>query len=446
MIVNNERIPPVEISESFVYLGKEFSFSMSNDEVKNSIQKELNEYLDKIDRLPIKPLNKIDIITKYVFSKFKWRFSIYKLTETWVEKNIDNIISRFIRKWLQLPISANISHLKFRRSRLGINYNTAKDIYQQCKLSVRRILFSSKNEEIKKFHNVTTKDNVCSDEIIALNQESYNSRSACSKTLKKRIEDSSWDHFMGLSEQNKLIKHLINSCTGVAILNWQKMINYMCSNIFNFSRRALILSLSNASNTYRWKITPSPNCRLCSKLQTQLHVFSYCKAALKRYTWRHDSILNTISFYLQHLNQSIYDIYIDIPNDHRFRNPALLFTSQRPDIVINTKNRMIVIELTVPYETNSKKSREYKKDRYQNLKENLVNQVDLLEIHFLEITSLGFITKDIKTVKKLFNSLFPKKDTERLLLKCSEVALRATFFIYCRRDKDWNNPELLSFI
>ena len=91
LIVNNERIPPVEISESFVYLGKEFSFSMSNDEMKNSIQKELNEYLDKIDRLPIKPLNKIDIITKYVFSKFKWRFSIYKLTETWLEKILVNL-------------------------------------------------------------------------------------------------------------------------------------------------------------------------------------------------------------------------------------------------------------------------------------------------------------------------------------------------------------------
>ena len=35
MIINNEMIQPVEIGESFIYLGKSFSFDMSTENVKN---------------------------------------------------------------------------------------------------------------------------------------------------------------------------------------------------------------------------------------------------------------------------------------------------------------------------------------------------------------------------------------------------------------------------
>ena len=45
-----------------------------------------------IDKLPLTPLNKISIVQVYVFSKLRCRFSVFDLTETWVDKNIDKII------------------------------------------------------------------------------------------------------------------------------------------------------------------------------------------------------------------------------------------------------------------------------------------------------------------------------------------------------------------
>ena len=44
----------------------------------------------------------------------------------------------------------------------------------------------------------------------------------------------------------------------------------------------------------------------------------------------------------------------------------------RPDIVLKNVNQIIAIEVTCPYETNTKKSRELKKRRYENLEIELI--------------------------------------------------------------------------
>ena len=58
---------------------------------------------------------------RYVFSKLKWWFSIYNLTETWVSENLDNVINRYYRKWLHFPVSGNITHLTLPKNNLGLN-------------------------------------------------------------------------------------------------------------------------------------------------------------------------------------------------------------------------------------------------------------------------------------------------------------------------------------
>ena len=52
----------------------------------------------------------------------------------------------------------------------------------------------------------------------------------------------------------------------------------------------------------------------------------------------------------------------------------------------------------------------------------------------LEVTILDFVSKNIAKFHKL---------TLAIIAKC--VALRATFYIYCWRNKPCNDPELLHF-
>ena len=95
--LNNEVIPPVKLNETFTYLGKTFSYTMSADKVKLELTSDFNLYIDTINRLLLYPKNKLNIITRYVYSKVRWRFSIYRLGETWVKQNLDSIVKEYVK-------------------------------------------------------------------------------------------------------------------------------------------------------------------------------------------------------------------------------------------------------------------------------------------------------------------------------------------------------------
>ena len=59
------------------------------------------------------------------------------------------------------------------------------------------------------------------------------------------------------------------------------------------------------------------------------------------------------------------------------------------------KSRKVwVVELTVCFETNTKKSGDYKQTRYENLKRELQIECDDFEVIYFEVTTLGSISKD----------------------------------------------------
>ena len=121
-----------------------------------------------------------------------------------------------------------------------------------------------------------------------------------------------------------------------------------------------------------------------------------------------------------------------------------LMRGHTPSIVVIADNKVIVIELTVCFETNTEKSRAYKQNRYRTLKDELLINCDEFEILFLEFTTLGFISKNSYTP---FNKFLTKLgvNESRTVAKCMETAIRATYFIFCRRNKEWSSPELLNF-
>ena len=125
---------------------------MNIDNIKKDLIADNISYITKINQLPLLPLNKLSIVQSYVYSKYRWIFSIYNLTETWIVQNIDSLLGKYVRKWLQLPVSSNIEHLALPLQKLGLNYISAKQLYVKSKLSVREILNRSKNEEIKRFY------------------------------------------------------------------------------------------------------------------------------------------------------------------------------------------------------------------------------------------------------------------------------------------------------
>ena len=387
VLIRREIIPPVETNKSFTYLGKQFNFGLNIENIKTELIDIVTKYITSIDKLPLKPLNKIAIIQRYVFSKLRWQFSIYSFTETWVNENIDNIINKFLRKWLQLPVSSNTTHLTLHKRKLGLNMNTAKTVYKKCQLSVRRILNRSKNPDVRKLFKLTSERNVPHDSIIAsitnansnvhLTNKQFNSKT--DREFTSSLQNSVWKAFMNLNEQCILINHLIKVCSPKTINMWQTLTKNLPSNIFCFCRKSLIFRLPNKTNLLRWKLTTDDLCIMCSNKQTQLHVLSNCSKCLNRYTWRHDSILYCLLNYIEKFKTQNFKIYSDCPS-LPYPNTSELFTNQRPDIVTLQGDSMTIIELTVCFETNTSKSRNYKATRYAHIQSQLTVQTSKLNL------------------------------------------------------------------
>ena len=157
-----------------------------------------------------------------------------------------------------------------------------------------------------------------------------------------------------------------------------------------------------------------------------IHVFSNCKVALEqgRYTWRHDSILITIIHHFKAIVNEDLRLFADCPNSGTVCT-STLFQTSRPNLVVVFKDAIYVIELTVPYETNCKKAKRRKEERYKNLRSELIMTCSTFEVITLEDTTLGFVSNDINRFRRLLRTL--DLNEERIVKTCMEVALRATF-------------------
>ena len=94
---------------------------MSDDDHKYETLDTLNDILSEIEQLPLHPKNKICLYCQYALSKISWHFTVFDIGKTWVKETLDAIASKYIRKWLELFISATLSNVQLPYNRFGLN-------------------------------------------------------------------------------------------------------------------------------------------------------------------------------------------------------------------------------------------------------------------------------------------------------------------------------------
>ena len=117
LFINIKLLPVVKNGESFKYLGRYFNFEINND--KHKIHLESNRMLKQIDSLRILPKNKLLFYHRYVLSKLSWHLTVADLSKPLIIENLDNVVIRFIRQCLDLPISATLSGINLLETNLA---------------------------------------------------------------------------------------------------------------------------------------------------------------------------------------------------------------------------------------------------------------------------------------------------------------------------------------
>ena len=148
LIINHDTVPTVDIGKSFKYLGRHFNYTMDNQVNMTEALVLLSDLMKKIDDLSCHPKNELVIYHRYVLSKLSWHLTIADLSKTWVIQNLDNVIGRYTRHWLDLPISSTLSTLILQNSKYGINLILPYAKFNQCQTVIRNALNSSSNPHI----------------------------------------------------------------------------------------------------------------------------------------------------------------------------------------------------------------------------------------------------------------------------------------------------------
>ena len=378
----------------------------------------------------LKPLQtKLKIFDSYIVSQISFSLRVCNFTSTWVAESLDALCIQHIRKWIEAPISSCVSEwLISPKGRCGMGIPSLKNRFERLTLSKRAALKNSPNENIRDLWKDSNAKNVNADSLLL-----QNDKNRATKILSRQQEANAVNHVSELPYQGKITKTVLENCPDDVILNWSSTINSLPGFLFNFVRKAMQLQLPTLANLMRWGRGSSNLCTLCNSIQTNKHVLSNCNHpdVLKRYTTRHNKILELLAHWFTDNVNKDTSVYVDLPCSS-FKQTIDLFTTYRPDIVLVRNNKALVIELTVCHETNLNTSRDYKRGKYKDIAKykTVLIKDHAVFLSTLEITTLGFLQINETELKYFVPTKFNKNFISTLI----KSAVQSSFDIYSHRD------------
>ena len=224
--------------------------------------------------------------------------------------------------------------------------------------------------------------------------------------------------------------------------------------VLKFAINAGVNTLPSLDNLKRWGKRVSDRCTFCGNTETLAHILSNCNVALTqgRYTWRHNSVLNSlINLIRPHLKAGMV-LYSDLPGftaPHGGTIPLhILVTALKPNICVfsETSEEVIVFELTCPWDSNIARSHAFKSEKYAPLIADLSERF-VVSFYSIEVSARGQVSKENRSRLKSFVSKccagtnIPFKSLARV---SSKAALLASYSIFsARREPTWENPAPL---
>ena len=121
--------------------------------------------------------------------------------------------------------------------------------------------------------------------------------------------------------------------------------------------------------------------------------------------------------------------------------------SLRPDLILISKNNdLYILELTIGFETNIKSNSDRKASKYNSLHQELGSKYKEIKFINLSLGALGTVGSSSESFINLLKCLEVSQPIQRSILsKMINITIRCTYFIFCRRNKPWTDPDLLAF-
>jgi hypothetical protein len=495
--VQGENIPSI-VESPIKCLGKWFDSSLKDKNNTAQVKQQLQEGLKQIDQTGLPGKFKTWLYQHGLLPRLLWPLMLYEITSTAVE-GLERTINRHLRRWLGVPPSFSSIGLYGRSNQLQLPISSVMEEYKVSKARMVVTLKDSKDEMIRKAGIETRTGRKWSASRAVQQAESrlrHKDIVGTTAVGRQGLGTTSTQRWSTASdvEKRKMIQNEIRLSeeetrkaravelglqgawtrwsTTERKLTWADLWQYEPLRL-SFLLRSVYDLLPSPANLHRWGLVEDPRCPLCDKKGTMEHVLSSCQVALTqgRYRWRHDKVLQELASTLDRERRRkretkktrewisfvkegqtrktppVTSTSVLDESDHwemkadlgrRLVFPDIVHTTQRPDIVIWSPNnkKLVVIELTVPWETRCEEAFERKKTKYTELVEQCQQQGWRCWLFPVEVGARGFAAQSLwKTLGNLGVKGQERKGTVRAVCQAAE---RASSWLWLRREeKSW---------
>ena len=227
-----------------------------------------------------------------------------------------------------------------------------------------------------------------------------------------------------------------------------------------------------------WGLTEEAKCHLCQEVGTLEHILSSCKVALQqgRYRWRHEQVLRTVAHTLEierkndRKQQSSgrfisfvrggeqpkttsdrretagifggandWTLMVDLEKKLVF--PRVVETRLRPDMLLQSSSsqKLVMVELTVPWETRTQEAYERKAAKYADPVEQCREQGYRAWCFPIEVGARGLPSK---SCWKMLGALGVQgRVRKQAINNMAQAAERASCWLWMRRNESSWKPD-----
>ena len=409
LTLNNE--PITYLGDSTInFLGAPVSILNRKIEIRQSLKKKLESLLQRIDVSLVTRQQKLRLYKLAVCPHLTWELSINSFPITYVERELTATATRYLKKWAGLTKPADPNSLYLPKCKGGLELPSIATMYKKLQIWKATTLMMSKDSAVRHLTSTLTrkeqsKQREAFQPFSKVVEAIKNEPGASKKTIKTRVKNTvqkqddefKWEHSKNLQVQGQMLRQFEDNSAAT----WINAISQLPGHIFKFAENAVKDTLPHNTNLHLWGKLESRECTLCGKEQTLQHVLSTCTYALNmsRYNHRHDAVLKTIyNFLINHLPLQ-FQSTADLP-DQIYSFPIdITPTECRPDIVVlDNKEAMFLIELTVPFETNLEGARERKQAKYADLLKEC-RQKSYASLITVQVGARGYISRPRKSTQ-----------------------------------------------
>ena len=511
--------------DHFKFLGWKVNHELSEKDQKEDIELTLRRLLETVDASFVHGFMKLWLYNHYIVLKLAWHLYVYDLNVSWVKLRLVPLANRYLKKWAGLYKRSIVSVLYRPKEQYGLGLQSLLVFYMKLQVNKAFLLKYSKDRVLNDIYSALLKRQSEMKRVwhaapfLESIEQHVDFRTAFAGQTDRRGLGSVEKRYVkspSISERKGLVQeHLLqlmhdtwtvqdaDKVVQGAYLKFGKTIPFDLSwthLIYSKNPRLIRFVLNASTNSVvtpylrsLWDPSVPSQCPLCNHPSAGLtHILAECKTALKdeRYTWRHDSVLYNIEFFLrEHLrkhNESPAEKVeteklisfvparknakdSELPQEAIKASPPnslaaardwqmlvdytkspicfpvhICVTDQRPDIILwsDSARKVILIELTCPLEENISDAFYRKQSRYALLKDQIQTPDDLSDVSWeckvwpIEVGARGHVAQ---SASRALHSLgFSRTRANVVLRTLAQAAARASFAIWKHRHtREW---------